>query len=131
MLVKQKIGGTVAICAIAFATIAYAHSAQFREAESLAVKGLSDEDKDKPFDMVLHTPEGYADPDGTDLLYPEQIATTVRTDNVIGQPLAVLITNDSERVGGTCFQFLYSGDRVEVLTDNGQILAVASGGTSS
>lgn len=129
MIIKQKIGGTLALYAVAAAMVAYAHSSAFQQAEALAKQGMKEAEVGQPVDVVLHIPEAYADE--AEPLYPEQVATTVRTDTVVGPPLAVLIINDEQSIGGTQYQFLYGGDRVEILTDTGQLLAVVNGGLNS
>lgn len=123
MIIKQTIGKTVAIFETKTARLSYAGSVEFGEAVRLAKQGLLDEDVGKPFDFVLHTPEYTADPEGEEVLCEEQIATSVRND-VASEPLAVLITDDDLAYGGNCYQFLYSCDQVEVMTDTGNTIAV-------
>lgn len=123
MLVKQTIGKAVSVFESKSASIIYAGCEGFDEAITLAKQGLLNEDMSKPVAAVLYTPKYTADPSGNETIIDEQIATSVRSD-VVGEPLAVLITDDSQILNGSRYQFLYSVDSVELMTDHG--FAVAS-----
>lgn len=126
MIIKTRMNSAIAICTVASAVIAYANSPQFKQALEIAEQGLPDNDKGKPVDVVIYTPESYTDRAATEVLMPEQIATTIRED-VSSPPLAVLVTDDEWSINGTHYQFIYAQDFVEILTDNGQCLAVVNG----
>lgn len=126
MIIKTRMNGAVAICTVASVVIAYANAPQFKQALEFAEQGLPDNDKGKPVDVVIYTPESYTDITATEVLMPEQIATTTRED-VSGDPVAVLVTDDEWSIHGTHYQFIYAKDSVEILADNGQCLAVVNG----
>ncbi len=71
------------------------------------------------FETVLHFPAVYADEDGQEEICPEQIATTVRSDNVSGEPVAVVLIPDDNVVGELQSIFIYKTDYAEIFTDNG------------
>ncbi|MEG9532515.1 hypothetical protein [Mannheimia indoligenes] len=119
MIIKLKLGSVVVLSQVKQATIAYAGSEGYQTAIEQAKKGLLDEDKGKPFETVLHFPAVYADEDGQEEVCPEQIATTVRSDNVSGEPVAVVLIPDDNITGEVQSIFVYATDSVEVLTDTG------------
>lgn len=123
MIIKQSTKYYQSFSHATNAVIAYPASEAFKQALFYAHKGLTEADRDKPFDSVFYTPESYVDELGETLLCPEQIATTVRTD-VIGVPVAVLVTDDELTFGGVHYQFIYGNDRIELFTESG----VAVGG---
>lgn len=123
MIVKLKLGAVVVLSQVKQATIAYAGSEAYQTAIEQAKKGLLDEDKGKPFETVLHFPAVYADEDGQEEICPEQIATTVRSDNVSGEPVAVVLIPDDNVVGELQSIFIYKTDYAEVLTDTGTTLS--------
>lgn len=120
MIIKQTTKNAVSFREVKSATIAYPADEAFKQAYFYANKGLSKDDMDKPFNLVIVTPEihGVAD---DEVICPEQIATTVRSD-VIGQPMAVLVTDGELSVGGVSYQFIYVDDRIEILADNGALV---------
>lgn len=122
MIVKQTIGKTLSVYETKSVHINYAGSKAFDEAVEIAKKGLRDEDVDKPFDFVLHISKWSADQEGNEVIVEEQIATTAR-NNVTGELLAVLVSEDVEAFGATSYQFLYQGDKVEVMTEQGYVIA--------
>lgn len=126
MIIKTRMNGAIAICTVTSAVIAYANSPQFKQALEFAEQGLPDNDKGKPVDVVIYTPESYTDITATEVLMPQQIATTTRED-VSGEPVAVLVTDDDWSIHGTHYQFIYPTDSVEILADNGRYLAVVNG----
>lgn len=119
MIVKLKLGAVVVLSQVKQATIAYAGSEGYQTAIEQAEKGLLDEDKGKPFETVLHFPAVYADEKGKEELSPEQIATTVRSDGVSGEPVAVVLIPDDNVIGELQSIFIYETDYAEVLTDTG------------
>lgn len=119
MIIKLKLGSVVVLSQVKQATIAYAGSEGYQTAIEQAKKGLRDEDKGKPFETVLHFPAVYADEDGQEEVCPEQIATTVRSDSVSGEPVAVVLIPDDNVIGELQSIFIYKTDYAEVLTDNG------------
>lgn len=119
MIVKLKLGAVVVLSQVKQATIAYAGSEAYQTAIEQAKKGLLDEDKGKPFETVLHFPAVYADEDGQEEICPEQIATTVCSDNVSGEPVAVVLIPDDNVVGELQSIFIYKTDYAEIFTDNG------------
>ncbi|QIM65255.1 hypothetical protein [Frederiksenia canicola] len=118
MIIKQSTKYYQSFSHATNAVIAYPASEAFKQALFYAHKGLTEADRDKPFDSVFYTPESYVDELGETLLCPEQIATTVRTD-VIGVSVAVLVTDDELTFGGVHYQFIYGDDRIELLTESG------------
>ncbi|MEG9489365.1 hypothetical protein [Mannheimia indoligenes] len=119
MIVKLKLGAVVVLSQVKQATIAYAGSEAYQTAIKQAKKGLLDEDKGKAFETVLHFPAVYADEEGKEELSPEQIATTVRSDGVSGEPVAVVLIPDDNVIGELQSIFIYKTDYAEILTDNG------------
>lgn len=123
MIVKQTIGKVISIFEKNNVELIYAGCESFDCALKLAEKGLRNKDAGKPFDSVMVLPMHTAVPESEEVLCEEQIATLVRND-VSGEPIAVLITDDEIAFGGVDYQFLYPGDNVEVMTDHG--IAVAT-----
>lgn len=119
MIIKLKLGSVLVLSQVKQATIAYAGSEAYQTAIEQAKKGLRDEDKGKPFETVLHLLAVYADEDGQEEVCPEQIATTVRSDNVSGDPVAVVLIPDDNVVGELQSIFIYKTDYAEIFTDNG------------
>ncbi|EEY09691.1 hypothetical protein [Mannheimia haemolytica] len=124
MIIKLKLGSVLVLSQVKQATIAYADSEAYQTAIEQAKKGLRDEDKGKPFETVLHLlPAVYSDEYEQEEVCPEQIATTVRSDNVSGDPVAVVLIPDDNVVGELQSIFIYKTDYAEVLTDTGTTLS--------
>lgn len=121
MIIKQSTKRGQSFSETKNAVIAYPVSEAFKQAMFYAHKGLTEVDMNKPFDTVIYIPETYADEFGTELLCSEQIATTVHSD-LVGVPVAVLITDDEQSIGGVHYQFIYGNDKVEILTDSGTVV---------
>lgn len=128
MIIKQTINKAVAIYTVAKAVVAYKGAEQFQQALSFADEGKEEQDKNRAVDSVLVIPE-YGTDDGDDLIIcPEQTITTTR-DDVSTEPLVALVVEDMA-TGGTFYQFLYSCDQAEILTDQGNVLEVVNAKTN-